>query len=410
MPSSASRPDHASVTAGPSPDLRHARAAVAACFFLNAVFYSSLVPRFPELRDGLGISNAALGTAIAALPLGSLIAAPLSSVVLRRFGSARTASAGLVLLALAIAGAVSAPSWPVLVVALFLAGIVDALVDVAQNAHGLRVQRGYGRSILNAFHGLWSVGAATGALLGSAGAALGIPLPAQLWVTALVFSVLALSLQRWMLTGPDRPAPEESTGEHAASAAPASRVRAVAVLVALGLVAACGSFVEDAGSSWSAIYLKDEIGTTAGVAGTGYLALMVAMTVARLTGDRFVDRFGQRRVARIGGAMTAVGMGAALLWPSLPLTLVGFALAGAGVATLIPAAFHAADELPGLPHGLGLSLVNWAMRLGFLLSPPIIGLVADTISLRVGLTVTVGAGVATLVLGRFLATRVQPRS
>jgi hypothetical protein len=33
--------------------------------------------------------------------------------------------------------------------------------------------------------------------------------------------------------------------------------------------------------------------------------------------------------------------------------LVGFALAGLGVATLIPAVYQAADELPGLPHGLG---------------------------------------------------------
>lgn len=406
MPSSASSPEP-NPSARPGPELRRARVAVAACFFLNAVFYSSLVPRFPELRDGLGISNAVLGTAIAALPLGSFIAAPLSSVVLRRFGSARTASAGLVLLAVAIAGAVSAPSWPLLAAAFFLAGVVDALVDVAQNAHGLRVQRGYGRSILNAFHGLWSVGAAAGALLGSAAAALDVPLPLQLWVTAVVFGVVALFLQRGMLTGPDRPAPEEdATGPATDRAVPASRVRAVAVLVALGLIAACGSFVEDAGSSWSAIYLRDDLGTGDGTAGTGYLALMVAMTVARLTGDRVVDRYGQRRVARIGGAMTAVGMGAALLWPSLPLTLVGFALAGAGVATLIPAAFHAADELPGLPHGLGLSMVNWAMRLGFLASPPLIGLVADTVSLRVGLTVTVLAGLATLVLGRFLATRV----
>lgn len=404
MPSSASSPEN---TAGPAPELRRARTAVAACFFLNAVFYSSLVPRFPELRDDLGISNAVLGTAIAALPLGSFLAAPFSSVVLRRLGSARTASAGLVLLAVAIACAVSVPSWPFLVVAFFVAGVVDALVDVAQNAHGLRVQRGYGRSILNAFHGLWSVGAATGALLGSAAAALDVPLPAQLWVTAAVFGVLALLLQRWMLPGPDRPAPEETAAGHpSAPVVPASRVRAVVVLVALGLIAACGSFVEDAGSSWSAIYLRDDLGTGDGTAGTGYLALMVAMTIARLTGDRLVDRYGQRRVARIGGAMTAVGMGAALLWPSLPLTLVGFALAGAGVATLIPAAFHAADELPGLPHGLGLSLVNWAMRLGFLVSPPLIGLVADTVSLRVGLSVTVVAGVATLVLGRFLAVRV----
>ncbi|WP_432561666.1 MFS transporter [Kineococcus sp. SYSU DK003] len=394
-----------STTAPPTTPVRRARSAVAGCFFLNAVFYSSLVPRLPELRDGLGISNAALGTAIAALPLGSLVAAPFSSVVLRRLGSAWTASAGLVLLAAAISAAVAAPTWPLLVVAFFLAGLVDALVDVAQNAHGLRVQRAYGRSILNSFHGVWSVGAATGAVLGSAGAALTVPLTGQVWVTAAVLGVVALLLQRLMLRGPDRPEPTGDETAAARRATPRRRARVVAAVLALGLLAACGSLVEDAGSSWSAIYLHDELGTAAGTAGLGYLALMVAMTFARLTGDRLVDRYGQRRVVRTGGAMTALGMGTALLWPSLPLTLAGFALAGAGVATLIPAAFHAADELPGLPHGVGLSLVNWAMRLGFLLSPPLIGLIADTVSLRLGLTVTVAAGLATLVLGRSLAGR-----
>ena len=76
------------------------------------------------------------------------------------------------------------------------------------------------------------------------------------------------------------------------------------------------------------------------------------MTIGRLTGDRVVDRFGQRRVVRAGGALTAAGMGLALAVPrSRPPS--GFALAGLGVATLVPAVYHAADELPGLRRGLG---------------------------------------------------------
>ena len=101
------------------------------------------------------------------------------------------------------------------------------------------------------------------------------------------------------------------------------------------------------------------------------------MTLGRLTGDRVVDRFGQRRVVRVGGALTAAGMGLALAVPSIPTTLLGFALAGLGVATLVPAVYHAADELPGLPRGLGLAVVNWLLRIGFLVSPPLIGVLAD---------------------------------
>jgi MFS family permease len=126
------------------------------------------------------------------------------------------------------------------------------------------------------------------------------------------------------------------------------------------------------------------------------------MTVGRLTGDRVVDRFGQRRVARVGGAVTAAGMALALALPSIPLALVGFALAGLGVATLVPAVYAAADALPGLRHGTGLTVVNWLLRIGFLVSPPLVGVLADATSLRAALLTVVVAGLVTLVLGRVL--------
>ena len=140
-----------------------------------------------------------------------------------------------------------------------------------------------------------------------------------------------------------RPAP---TGRSA-------RRAAVPALAALGVLAACGAFVEDAGASWSALYLRNELAAGAALAGLGFVALQVAMTVGRLTGDRVVDRFGQRRVVQAGGVLIAAGMGLALAVPSVATTLLGFALAGLGVATLIPAVYHAADELPGLAAAPG---------------------------------------------------------
>jgi MFS family permease len=171
----------------------------------------------------------------------------------------------------------------------------------------------------------------------------------------------------------------------------------------------CGAFVEDAGASWSALYLRNELGTGAAAAGLGFVALQSAMTVGRLTGDRVVDRFGQRLVAQVGGALIAVGMGAALAVPSVATTLIGFALAGLGVATLIPAVYHAADELPGLSSGSGLTVINWLLRIGFLVSPPLIGVLADLTSLRAALLTVVVAGVGALVLGRVLKASVAPR-
>jgi MFS family permease len=386
-------------TAVPAPP-RAARSAVAACFFVNAVLYASLVPRLPEVKDRLDLSNTALGAALAALPLGALLAALSAAALMRRFGSARVASAGLVALAAAIWAAGSAPSWGLLAAALLVAGALDAVVDVAQNAHGLRVQRRYGRSILNAFHGVWSIGAVTGGLVGSAAAGLGVPLAVQLGGTGVVSAALALVAGRRMLPGPDDA--DRDAAAEAAAVDPPSRGGILLGMAALGVLAACGAFVEDAGSSWSAIYLRTELDAGAATAGLAFVALSAAMTVGRLTGDRVVDRFGQRRVARAGGAVVAAGMGLALAVPTLPVTLAGFTLAGLGVATLVPAVYAAADALPGLRHGTGLTVVNWLLRIGFLVSPPLIGLLADAVSLRAALLTVVVAGIVTLVLGRVL--------
>jgi MFS family permease len=385
--------------------LRRARFAVAACFFTNGALYANLVPRFPELKDSLGLTNTALGAALAALPLGALLAALTAAPLIRRLGSARLATHGLVLMSAALWAAAAAPSWWLLAGALLLGGALDAVVDVAQNAHGLRVQRHYGRSILNAFHGLWSIGAVTGGLLGSAAAGLGVPLGVHLAITAAAFGLLALSALRLMLPGPDDTVAGAPGADPAA--VPGTRPRsarrtAVLLLAALGVLAGCGAFVEDAGASWSALYLRDGLAAGAVTAGLGFVALQTAMTVGRLTGDRVVDRFGQRRVARIGGALIALGMGPALALPSVPSTLAGLALAGLGVATLIPAVYAASDAVPGLRHGVGLAVSNWLLRIGFLVSPPLVGLIADASSLRVALLTVVVAGLGILLLGRVL--------
>jgi MFS family permease len=372
-----------------------ARLAVAAVFFTNGALFANVIPRYPEIRDDLGLSNAALGAALAAFPLGALLAGALAAPLIQRFGSGRVASAGIVALAVALVLVGLAPSWGVLAAVLFVAGAIDAVTDVAQNAHGLRVQRVYGRSIVNSFHGIWSVGAVAGGLMGAATIALDVSLETALVTASVLFALVAIVAHRFMLRGPDD---TERADRHRGKIS-GSTIR---TLAALGVLAACGAVVEDAGASWGAIYLKDDLGTAAAVAGLAFVALQTAMTIGRLTGDRVVDRFGQRTVVRTGGVVTAAGMGFALAVPSAATTLIGFAIAGLGVATLVPAAMHTGDELPGLPAGVGLTVVSVLLRVGFLASPPLVGLTADAVSLRVGLLGVVIAGTIVVFLSRVL--------
>lgn len=295
--------------------------------------------------------------------------------------------------------------------ALFLAGAMDAITDVAQNAHGLRVQRRYGRSIINSFHAIWSIGAVLGGSMAAGAIALGLSRGQHLLISGVVFGIAACVALRFCLTGPDTEPAVEGTDAEAAESVPRREERTKAhprtayVLAALVLIAAAGALVEDAGSSWAALYLSDSLHASGTLAASGYIALVGAQFVGRMIGDRLVDRFGQRTVARSGGLIAAVGMGLALAVPTASGTILGFAAAGFGVATLVPAAMHEADELPGLKPGSGLTIVSWLMRLGFLLSPPAVGLVADATSLRVGLLVVPFAGLLVILLGGVLGPR-----
>lgn len=444
-------------TAGPAPTpaptppdaaARRARVGVALLFLTNGALFANILPRYPGIKDDLGLSNTLYGFAVVAYPVGAILAGLAAGALVRRFRSSRVAVVGTVATGSALVVAAVAPAWAPLAVALLLAGASDAVTDVAQNSHGLRVQRRFGRSIINSFHALWSVGAVLGGLLGGGAAALDVPRGLHLGLSGAVFVTVALVASRLLLPGPEPrhasddagPVPDAADPTDAADPADAAdpvdaattasggaasgapvtgdapgagrgvgartpgRLGVVALLVAFVVIGASGTLVEDAGMSWAAVYLSGTFGTSAGVASLGLVALVGAQFVGRLVGDRLVDRFGQRAVARVGGALVLVGSGAALAFPSVPGTIAGFAAAGLGVATLVPAAMQGADELPGLRHGTGLTLVSWLMRLGFLLSP-LVGAVADAVDLRTGLLVVPVSGLLVVVLSQVLAGR-----
>jgi fucose permease len=350
------------------------------------------------------MSNTAYGVAVAAFPAGALVAGLAAGSVVRRLTSARTTLVCTLGIAALVFIAGSAPTPLLLAVALFVGGAFDSVTDVAQNAHGLRVQRVYGRSIINSLHAIWSAGAVLGGAMGAAAIALDVPRSVHLGVSAVLFGAVATAAYPFLLKGPDND-DHPNTGV-SASGRPGWRI--YGALLALVIIATAGAVVEDAGSSWATLYLRDGVGAVGALAASGYVAMLGAQFVGRIVGDRLVDRFGERAVARVGALVAAVGMGLALAYPSVPGTIAGFAVAGLGMATTVPAAMHAADRLPGLRPGTGLTAVAWLMRVGSVAAPPVVGVIADATSLRVGLLVVPAAGLAVIATAGALSARRRP--
>lgn len=413
----------------PSTQARQARLAVAVLFALNGFIYANLLPRYPEIMTNLGLSKTELGTAIAGIPLGALVGGVFAGRAIARWTSRRVALTGAIAMAMVFCGVGFAQSWGTLVALMFITGLFDALIDVGDNAHGLRVQRLYGRSIINALHGIWCVGAVLGGLSGSLAAALAVPLSIHLLVVSALVIAAALLVRPLMLAGPDRDPqaidadnPSDATVDPTASVTAVTtastapglstrwRARVIGRLVGLGAIATIGAMVEDIGNSWGAVYLVDELDASVGLAGSAFLAMMTAILLGRLVADRVVDRHGPRVVVAASSVLIVVGMAGTIVWPGLTMTYVGFALAGLGAAVMIPLATMTADEIPGLASGTGVAFVSWFMRFGCFAGPPLVGFIADHSGLRTAFAVGVVAGAAGLLLAPLLAGRSdQPR-
>jgi hypothetical protein len=383
---------------------RRARVAVAAMFLTNGAIFANLAPRFPELKADLGLTNTAYGIVLAAFPVGALVAGLAAGTVVRALTSAHTALICTIGIAALVFGAGLSTTPVLLAATLFAGGLCDAVTDVAQNANGLRLQRVYGRSIINSLHAVWSIGAVLGAGMAAVAIALRVPIATHLGISAAVFVLVAVVAHPFLLRGSDPDRPIGAEGHRVAG--PGWRVGGALLL--LVVIAMAGAVVEDAGTSWAALYLGDGLGAGGAVVALGYVGMLGFQFIGRIVGDRMVDRFGERAVVRGGGLLAAAGMGFALAFPSVPGTIAGFAAAGLGIATSIPAAMHGADRLPGLRAGTGLTVLAWLMRLGFVGAPPIVGLIADATSLRVGLLVVPAAGLAAAAAAGVLSGRRQP--
>ena len=121
-------------------------------------------------------------------------------------------------------------------------------------------------------------------------------------------------------------------------------------------------------------------------------------------------------MGRTGGLCVVAGSALALCGsflldgPALlPLLLVGFVLVGWGIATVIPGAMLAADSVPGLAPGAGLAVLNWVIRLGFLLSPPLVGLIAEYGGMRWTVVPMLVGGILIAVLSGPLLPRTPGR-
>jgi MFS family permease len=409
--------------------LRRARVAALVYFVVLGLADGVWLARIPAVKQNLRLSDGLLGVALLAAPVGLVIIAAFADRLIDRFGSARPTVAGAVAISLLPVAFGLAGSLGVLMAALFVYGMAGGLMDVAMNSQAVRVERGYRRPLINSFHAFYSFGGLGGALLGGLFAWAGVGPALTFTAVGVPLAVLAVLTRRGLLRGPearDRPSPApqpepggrpEAGGEPEQAGPPGpggrpappagapGRLRPAMLIAVLGLLALCSLLGEGAAGSWSAVYLHDNLGTTAAFAALGYAAFSVTMAAGRLFGDRLAARFGPARLISGCGLVAAIGLAVALVTASPAAGLIGFALFGAGLSSTFPQLLSVAGNVETSRSGTGIARVAGAGYLGLLSGPVLIGSVASLVGLRLALGIPLAAALCLAAGGWFVTGR-----
>ncbi|MFJ7084281.1 MFS transporter [Streptomyces griseus] len=375
------------VTVYSAPQVKRARIAVAAVFTVHGAVTGSFATRVPWIQDHAGVSAGQLGLALAFPAIGASIAMPLAGRISHRFG-ARTALRGLLTLwTLALILPALAPSLVTLCAALFVYGATAGMSDVAMNALGVEVENRLDKSIMSGLHGMWSVGALIGSAAGTVAAHTGTDARLHHLVAAVALTVLGLIACRGVLDL--QSAPEEEPP-------PRFTLPPKSALV-IGAIGFCAVFAEGASLDWSAVYLRDVLDSSDGLAAASTTAFALTMAVARIAGDRIVDRFGAVRTVRTGGLLATAGGLLVVFSPDPAAAMCGFGLLGLGVAVVVPLAFAAAGRSGPNPSQAiaGVATITYTSGL---IAPSAIGSLAEATSLVVSFGVVTALAFG-LVLG-----------
>lgn len=353
--------------------IRRARWAVAVTFLMNGMIVGSWAPHIPLVKSRLELSEAGLGFVLLAMAAGAICAMPISGALCQRYGSAAVTRISAAIFCFSLLLPALAPNLLLLILALAVFGGLVGGKDVAMNIHAVVVERVYRHPVMSSFHGMFSLGGMLGAGLGFL--LLGRVAPSTHLILVCAMAALAVIYiwPRLLPAGVD-------IGEAGAKFALPQRET-----WALGLLAFLVLICEGAMLDWSAVYLNEDLATSAGFASAGFAAFSGAMAVGRFAGDELRQRFGAVNLARVSAAIAALGFGGSLLIGTPGAAIVGFASVGLGLSNLIPLLFGAAGRQSNGSSSNNIAAVATLGYTGFLIGPPLIGFAAEISSLGMAL-------------------------
>ncbi len=341
---------------------------------LNGSVIGGLIPYFPHIQRTLHLSDSDLGLSLLFSPLGALVATPQLGRLIGRYGSRTLILATAFLLSVSTPLALLAPNIWLFRAALFLFGFMNSSQDVSMNAQAMVVQHRYPKPIISFTHGCWSIGGfAAGSGVALAARFGQSPLIHTVLVNAVILTLTLIGVRFLIPHEPDDVITEPAF------------VIPKGVVLTLGLLTMCAFAAEGAAYDWVAVFFRTVLGTSQSAAAGAFAWFGFAMAGGRFVGDGVVHRIGNKRTLVFGGLISAAAMVTAVSLRTPFACVLALVCSGLGLANVVPILFRAGGSVEGVASGTGVAAVTSCGYIAFLLSPPLIGLIADHASLSVAL-------------------------
>jgi MFS family permease len=347
------------------------RSAVGAMFFMAGICFSSWASRIATIQEKHGLTEDELGLVLFAIPVGLMISLPIAGWAIAKVGSRLVLAIALALYSLTLIALGFAPNVFTLTACLVVFGLGSNAVNVSVNTQAVATEAMYPKPILASFHGLWSlagfVGAGVGAFM------IGREVDPKVHFTIMTAFIIISLFVCWRYLHNDKQ-PVQSGKVF---------VMPDKSLIILGLIAFCSMVVEGAMFDWTTIYFKKVIHANKDWEGAGFTVGMCFMAAGRFVADGFSHRFGLKRTLQVSGLFSMTGLLIAVIFPQLIPALIGFMLVGVGISSVVPMIYSAAGRSTTMQPGAAIAAVSTISFIGFLIGPPIIGILAKHFTLQV---------------------------
>lgn len=360
--------------------IKRARIGVTLSFLSLGFSAGNFVSRIPDLKIKLDLSNSALGIALLMMSMGVLVALGPIGKAAARHGSALTLKIATAALILVQPFVGLTNSLITLSISLFIFGLTVASQDVSMNTHGVTLEQKSGARFMSRFHAFWSVGGLIGSIFGGLFAQAEIGIFQHIVVVSILIAANTVIGSRFLLPA--------DVDKHLYTEEQRVKKKRPPLILIMGLLGLAASIGEGSAGDWGGVLARETFGASHFVSTIPFIAFSLTMVIGRFFGDQLATKFGPNRILKVGGFIGGVGLATGLIIGGTGGVIFGWLLFGAALSAVIPLLFSAAGSMANkrfagaISPAEAVAMISGISYFGFIVGPPLMGFLADLVTLR----------------------------